>query len=132
MGDIDGTDRSDVSRIVGADLSTGEETTPVGSTLTGDLQTTDIINTDGAEGEMTVGLTAVPIRVGVSNLPSRKIVTAQPKDNEIYWGYTASVTTTTGTRLFKNQFAYWRAGPSKDIYLIGNAAGLKVSITEGA
>ena len=104
----------------------------MGVTSNNDATVVDRINTDGVEGELTVGITAVPIRVGASNLLGRKVVTAMPKENEIYWGYTNSVTTTTGTRIFKNQMTEWKAGPAKDIYLIANAAGKKVSITEGS
>jgi hypothetical protein len=132
MGDLPTKKRTEPTRLVGADPSTGDETNFQGVTANNDAMVVDKVNTDGVEAELTVGTTAVPIRVGGSNLANRKVVTAQPKDNQIYWGWTSSVTTTTGTRIFKNQFVQWKVGATKDVYLIANAAGKNVSITEGS
>ena len=132
MGDLPTKKRTESTRIIGADPTTGDETNHSHVTANNDLTVSDRVNTVGVQTELTVGTTAVPVRVGASNLSTRKVVTAMPKDNSIYWGYTNLVTATTGTRIFKNQMVVWDIGPDLDIYLIGDDVDLKVSITEGA
>ena len=63
----------------------------------------DRLDGPGVEGVISVGTTAVEVKVGGSPLDDRKVVTIQPEGNSVYWGYTSSVTTSTGTRVFKDQ-----------------------------
>jgi hypothetical protein len=132
MADLPTKKRTESTRIIGADPTTGDETNHAHVTANNDLSVSDRINDSGVQAELTVGTSAVAVRVGGSNLATRKVVTAMPKDNSVYWGYTNLVTTTTGTRIFKNQMVVWDIGPDLDIYLIADAAGKAVSISEGA
>ena len=132
MADLPTKKRTESTRIIGADPTSGDETNHAHVTANNDLTVADRVNTSGVQDQITVGLTSVPIRVGGSNLANRKIVTALVNDNEVYWGWTSLVTTTTGTRIFKNQFVIWEVGPDQDVYLIANEAGKVVNITEGA
>jgi len=84
----------------------------------------------GAYGELTVGATAVEAKVGGSALAGRTYISVMPKDNSIYYGFDASVTTTTGTRIFKNQLLILPLDAALPLYLIADAAGKKVSVTE--
>lgn len=90
----------------------------------------DVLNGDAVYGEITVGTTAVEVKVGGSPLADRRMVHITPKDNQVFWGYDSSVTTSTGTRVWKEQTVFLPVGPDISIYLIANDAGKTVSIAE--
>lgn len=90
----------------------------------------DVIEVEGRYGELTVGTSAVEFKVQATALSTRQMITMQAKDNKIYWGYDASVTTTTGTELFKGQFIALPIGAGISIYLIANVANRKIAIGE--
>lgn len=90
----------------------------------------DHANDDAAHGAMTVGTSAVELKVGGSVLANRKAVTMQAMDNSVYWGYSNTVTVSTGTRIFKNQFIPLPVGPDIHVWLIADAAGKNVRIGE--
>ena len=133
MADLDNLQASQSVKIAGAD-SSGNETTFVKSTLTGDLQVADLINVGtGVQATLTVGTSAVEIKVGASKLTNRKNVTLFNDSNvTMYWGYTNAVTTSTGTPIFKNQFVSWDAGDQQSIFIIAGSGGNGSRITEGA
>lgn len=90
----------------------------------------DHANDSAVYGNIVVGTTAVELKVGGSPLSNRKVVTMQPQDNKIYWGYDSSVTTSTGTQVFKDQFMPLPVGPDISVYLIADGAGKSVRIGE--
>jgi len=90
----------------------------------------DVLNSEGKYASLSVGLTAVELKVGASVLDKRQAVTIQPNDNGLYYGFDASVTTTTGTKLFKNQFLMLPIGPDIPVYLIADGAGKSARIGE--
>ena len=94
----------------------------------------DVINVSGVYGNLTVGVTAVEIKVGGSPLANRKLVTLDNNSNAtLYWGYDSSVTTTTfAGRIVKDQQASWSVGPSVSIFLIAVGAGNLTHISEGS
>lgn len=92
------------------------------------LQTDDVARVSGLYTELTVGTTPVEVKVGGTALANRKYVTLRPKDNSIYWGYNNSVTTTTGTRIFKDELIILPVGVP--VWVIADAAGRKISIGE--
>lgn len=94
------------------------------------LHSIDVLNSQGVYGTLTVGTTAVELKVGASPISDRQAVTMQAMDNAIYWGYNSSVTTSTGTRIFKDQFIMLPIGPDVSVYLIANGAGKNVRIGE--
>ena len=94
------------------------------------VDTLDHANEEAVYGTLTVGTTAVEVKVGASPLDRRKLVTIQPMDNAVYWGYDSSVTTSTGTRVFKDQYLPLQVGPDITVFLIANAAGKDVRIGE--
>lgn len=103
-------------------------------TGTGDLNVADVINAGtGVQGALTVGTTAVAIRVGGSNLANRKLITIHNNSLvTIYWGYTNAVTTTTGTPILSGQQDGWAVGSAQDIFVIAGTASNNTRITEGA
>lgn len=97
------------------------------------LETADICNTSGVEGAISVTTSATPVRVGVSNLSNRKNLTAHNSSILVlYWGYTNTVTTSSGTPLFPNQFVSWDVGPDVTIYLIAASGSRDVRVTESS
>ena len=90
----------------------------------------DHVNDSAVYGTLTVGTDAVLVKVGGSPLPKRKLVTMQANDNKIYWGYDSSVTTTTGTRIFKDQYVPLQVGPDITVYVIADGAGKTLRIGE--
>jgi len=94
------------------------------------LHLIDVLNGEGVNGALTVGLTAVELKVGASVLNNRQSVTMQARDNNIYWGYSNAVTTSNGTQLFKNQFLLLPIGAEVSVWLIADGAGKEVRIGE--
>jgi hypothetical protein len=132
MADISDINSAQAVKIIGAD-SSGVEQTPVKSSSNGKLETSQISNNSGVEGALTVGTSAVELKVGASALSNRINATLINNSNtDIYWGYTNAVTTTTGTPIVKGQFACWSVGPNTSIFLIAGSAGNNTRITESA
>jgi len=90
----------------------------------------DVLNSDGNQASLTVGTSAVELKVGASPMDLRQAVTMQPKDTGVFWGYTSGVTTSTGTELFKDQFLMLPIGPEVSVYLVATGSGKEVRIGE--
>lgn len=75
----------------------------------------------GVHGAITVTSTAQELKVGGSADASRQLVSAQPLDGDIYYGYSNAVTSTTGTKITCGQFWPFEACASLTIWLV--AAG---------
>lgn len=89
------------------------------------------IDGPGVYGTISVGTTAVEAKVGASVEESRKVVTIQPMGNKVYYGLDSSVTTATGTRIFKNQILELNYYETVSIWLISDdAGGVDCRITE--
>ncbi len=131
MADLDYKKRAEPSSIVGMD-SDESETNFMGVSDNQDAYTSDKANTSAVYSELTVGTTAVEVKVGATNLANRKMLHITPKTTHIYWGYDNSVTTVTGTKLFKYTTAKFKYGPSISIWVIAATAGNKANIGEVA
>lgn len=129
MADLTDIQATDVVRIVGA-TSTGLEQTPVNSSLAGDLYTRDMLAGSGVQGAIALSTSAVEAKVGGSRVSSRKCLSIQPTNGVIYWGYLNTVTTTTGSPIFKNQSKTFAIGDAP-IYIIA-AGSVDVRVTEGS
>jgi hypothetical protein len=90
----------------------------------------DTLDGEAVYGQLTVGTTPVELKVGASVLAGRSLVHMRAKDNSIYWGYSNTVTTTTGTRIFKDEFIPLAVGPNVQVWLVANGANKKISIGE--
>lgn len=90
----------------------------------------DVLNTSGSTAEVTVGTSAVALRVGGSNLADRQQIILQPKDNNIFIGYTSGVTTTTGLKLFKDQTVILPIGDQVTVWAISNGSGRLIIVQE--
>lgn len=88
------------------------------------------IKSGGVFGNLSVGTSAVEVKVGASKLTARRLVTIQPVDADLYWGYANTVTTANGTQLFKNQFMSFDADDTATIWLISATASKNARISE--
>ena len=97
----------------------------------GNLKTNNSFSGPGLEGALSVGLTAVEAKVGASVLAARRVLTVfNNSGHVIYWGRTSSVTVSTGTPIFNQQFLTFDAEDIAPIYLISAIAGSDVRLTE--
>lgn len=92
----------------------------------------DNLNSDGVQGTLTVGTTAVEVKVGASPHIRRRLVVMSADDNSIYWGYTSGVTISTGIRIYKNQTVWIPAGEELTIFAIADDAGKTLRVHEVA
>lgn len=81
-------------------------------------------------GAVTVTGTASELKVGASRLSERVVVTMQPLDGAIYFGFSNSVTSSTGTKVFKGQYFSLEAGESEQVWLVadpGESVDVRIS-----
>jgi hypothetical protein len=81
---------------------------------------------------LNVSTTAIEVKVGASPLSERKVVTIQPLNGDIFFGYNSSVTTSTGTKIFQGQLFPFEAGESMPIFVIAASGTIDCRITEVA
>lgn len=131
MADLDDSKTGLPTKIIGSD-SIGAETTFVNSTPAGELLVSDQLSATGTQGSLTVGLTAVEVKVGALPLSNRKLVTVFNNSLVVvYWGRNSLVTTSNGTPIFPNQLVSFEGfNASSSIFLIAGIAGNNIRITE--
>lgn len=87
----------------------------------------------GVYGSISVGdSTPVEVKIGGSVLAERKVITIQPIDGIVYYGYDNSVTSSTGTKIFKGQYLPLENSEDLTVYLISDSGTVDVRITEVA
>lgn len=101
---------------------------------TGDAGVSDGLSSGGVHGALTLTTanTALELKVGASRLTNRKSVTAVP-NALCYWGYSNTVTTSTGTPIQNGQFYPWALDATDaavQIWVISATAGAIVRVTE--
>ena len=80
---------------------------------------------------LSVTTTAQEVKVGGSPLAERKVVTIQPLDGDIYYGYdSGTLNSTTGTLVYQGQLLHIEAGESLPIYIVAGTGTVDVRITE--
>lgn len=71
------------------------------------------------------------VKVNASVLEERKAITLQPYDGVIYYGYSNTVSSTTGTKIFKGQLIQIEAGALLPVWIVANTGEtVDVRITE--
>jgi len=88
------------------------------------------LNGPAVYSNLNVSTTAVELKVGASSMEDRSIVTVQPINGDIYFGYDSSVTTLTGTKIFSGQFFPFEAKESLKIWVIAESGTVDCRITE--
>lgn len=129
MADLTELQSASITKLIGSDI-TGIESTPVASSPNQDLFTRDTINTAGVYGALSVGTSAVEAKVSTTKLTNRKELTVTPITNTVYWGYDSSVTTSTGTPIYKGTTAVFSKNIS--IFIISPTAANDTRITEAS
>lgn len=82
-------------------------------------------------GALSVTDTATELKVGASVLDQRTVVTIQPLDGVVYFGFSSGVTASNGTKVFKGQFFALEAGDSETVFLVAESGQtVDVRITE--
>ena len=87
-------------------------------------------NMDGVYASVTVGTTAVELKVGGSALEGRDYLIIQPKGNGVYYGFDSSVTTSNGVQLFKNQTMKIQITDNIQIFAIVGSGTVDVRVQE--
>jgi hypothetical protein len=112
-------------------ISDGTDTAKV--TTNSDLSVSDGLRNGGVYGSLTLttGGTTYEAKVGGSRLAQRKLLTITAND-DMYWGYDSSVSTSTGTPLFKNQQITFSVDPDStfQIWLVASGSSKTARITE--
>lgn len=132
MADLNQLDAAQTIKIAGSD-SVGTETNFVNATTNGDLKVSDGLKQGGVQGNLnliTAGV-AYQAKVGASPIANLKCLTITALD-DMFWGYTNTVTTSTGTPIFKNQTITFDVDPNSSftIYLVASANNKNARITE--
>lgn len=132
MADLTDLQAAGTTKIVGSS-TLGLETNAVGATANGDLTVSDGLKSGGVFGSVTLTTlgTAYEARVGISRLSNRKLLTITAM-NDIFWGYSNSVTINNGTPLFKNQQLIFDIDPNSDfqVWVVSATNGASIRITE--
>ena len=81
-------------------------------------------------GALSVGTSPVLLKVGASVYTERSVVSFQPTNGIIYYGFDASVTSSTGTKVYQDQIIWLEAAAANDIYLVAASGTINVRITE--
>ena len=102
--------------------------------VNGDLGVADGLSTGGVNGNLllTTGGTTYEAKVGGSRLANRKSLTITALD-DMYWGYSNTVTASTGTPLYKNQQIVFSIDPNSStfqVWLVATANSKNARITE--
>jgi len=100
----------------------------------GSLTTDDGLSSGGVNGSLSLVIanTQYEAKVGVSRLSNRKSLVITALD-DMYWGFSNTVTTATGTPLFKNQQIVFAINPDSNtfqVWLVASGASKSARITE--
>lgn len=131
MSDLTSLQATEAVRIVGSDAS-GVETNPVDATTDRELTIADRLNSGGLNGNLllTTAGTAYELKVGASRKTNRKLVIFVPLGNNIYYGFSSSVTTSNGIPIFKNQSIMIPIGQVTEVWFVSSTSSVNVRIAE--
>lgn len=100
------------------------------NTTNNQIITQDAIRTSLTNGAISVS-TATEAKVGGTRLTNRKTLVITPTDKTIYWGSSNTVTTITGTPIFKNQTLFIDIADVA-VWLVSSSGTANVRIIEGS
>lgn len=125
MGDITDQKRSSPVQLVGG----GSDNEGYISNVTPlkEASTSDILNNGGLDAELTVGISAVELKVGASRKANRKYVIFQALDQNIKFGFTSL---TQNIPCQKHRVFMLPVGENTEVWFIATEAGKKVAIGE--
>ncbi len=88
------------------------------------------INGPGVYASQSVTTTAAELKVGASALTKRKVISIQPIDGDVYYGFDGSVTSSNGTKVFKGEKFFLECGDTLPIYLVAASGTVDTRIAE--
>lgn len=88
------------------------------------------INGPAVYGAQSVTTTAAELKVGASALERRKAVSVQPVDGDVYFGFDGTVTSSTGTKIFKGEKFFLECADSLPLYLVADSGTVDTRIAE--
>lgn len=100
------------------------------SVYNSDVQTADVLRTQGTNDVVSISTSATEAKVGGSKLTNRKLLVIQPLDNNLYWGFRSDVSTSNGFPLLKNQILTLSIDDATAVYLISGSGSIDVAIGE--
>lgn len=95
------------------------------------LQVRDVINTSGQNRSQSVTTSAAEALGSATILVNRKFLSITPTNGTIYWGFANTVTTSTGTPIFKNQTVTIAVTDNVHVYVIA-ASTTDCRVAEGS
>lgn len=132
MADLTDLQAAQTVKVVGSD-SSGIETYPAKVSSNQDLSVSDGLKNGGVHGTLTLTTanTAYEAKVGRSRLPGRKSLVITAQDN-MFWGYDNTVTTSNGMPLLKNQAVIFDVDPDStfQVWLVASANTKTAKIAE--
>jgi hypothetical protein len=130
VADLNSLEAAQTVKIAGSD-SSGVETNFVNSSATGELFVADVLKGGAVYGAITVGTTAVELKVGGTILANRKHILFQNLSNKsIYFGFNSSVTTSTGLLVSAGSERGFDVSGSLSIWVISANTGLNCRLAE--
>jgi hypothetical protein len=85
------------------------------------------------EDEISVGTgSPTELKVSTSPLEDRKVVTFQPLTGKVRWGFSNSITSSTGFTAVKSQLITIEASDSQPVYIIAESGTVDVYFAERA
>jgi hypothetical protein len=102
------------------------------SNNSGELKTSDTLTlTTGVQGSLTVGTSAVEVKVGASALTDRKSLSCRNNSAvTMFWGYSSGVTTSNGIPLYPQELITWNVSDVTPIYIISGTASMNARVAE--
>ena len=100
------------------------------SALGGSINVTFTLDGPSVNGGVSITDTASELKVGASRLEGRIVVSIQPLDGVVYFGFSNGVTASNGTKVFKGQYFSLEAGESEEVWLIaesGETVNVRIS-----
>jgi len=88
---------------------------------------------DGPAVFAAISVTDVPsqVKVGALVLEERQVLTLQPTNGHIYYGYNNTVSSTTGTKIYKSQWIQIEASEKLPVWVVADPTKtVDVRITE--
>jgi len=97
-----------------------------------ELEVADVLDNGGVYTELvlTTAGTAYELKVGALVKADRKMVEFIAVDNNVYYGYSNTVTTSNGIPCFKNQHFTRGVGSNTSIWFVSSSNNAKVRISE--
>lgn len=88
------------------------------------------LNGPAVHGQLLVTTTPVEVKIGGSRLEERVSISIQPLDGDLYYGYSPSVSSTDGTKIFTSQLFIIEASDTLPVYIVSESGTVDTRITE--